>query len=121
MILSKRTIKIVSWTGIFLPMATHLFYAEMFCRYDFFPSFIFICFLLLPAIIWQLRKSYIASIAASVGLLFWVVWENHIQCVSEDGPFVAGLGPIYLLVFGLFSSLVLGWFFGWIERKLHCQ
>ena len=71
----------------------------------------------IPAMIWLMKKSYLASMAASVGVFFCVVWENHIQCVSEDGPFVGGLGPIYLIVLGLFISVILGLIFGWIEKR----
>ena len=106
-----------SWAGIVLPFGAQFIYSEFFCHYSLLPSFVFIFLLMMPAMIWRLRKSYLASVAASVGLFFWVVWENHIQCVSDKGPFVGGLGPLYLLVLGLFTSLVLGWVFGWLDRR----
>jgi hypothetical protein len=116
--LSKLSVvRIASWVGLTLLLGAQLVYGEFFCHYSFLASSTLMVFLSIPATIWLVRKRYLASLAASVGMLFWVVWENHIQCVSEEGPFVGGLGPIYLLVFGLSTSLALGAIFGWLDRR----
>lgn len=114
---SQRTVQIASWLGISLPIVAQLIYSQLYCRYSFLASIIFMLFLSMPAIFWMIRNSYLASFAASIGVLFWVNWENYIQCISEEGPFVGGLGPIYLFVLGLTTAMILGNLFGWLDRR----
>ena len=114
----NRVLRIACWVGLALPLGAQLIYSQYFCQYALLPSIAISLFLVIPALVWKLRKYPLASIAASLTVFFWVLWENYIQCISKEGPFVAGLGVIYLLVFGFATSLVSGLLVEWLEKRM---
>lgn len=106
---AERLLSVISWLVVVSGPSVQAGYSIFVCHYpSWYRSSLFACALSIPALIWQLRRVYWSAIAASTGLLFWIVQTNHIQCVSDEGPFVGGLGPVYLLVFGLTTSITLG-------------
>jgi hypothetical protein len=111
------TVRVIGWLGFSLPLVAQLIYSEFFCHYSFLATLALMFLLSIPAMIWLMKRHYLASIAASGSIFFWVVWENHIQCISEAGPFVGGLGPIYLLTLGLSTAWALGILVGWLDRR----
>lgn len=94
-----------------------MIYGVLVCRYTFSGPLVLAFLLLTPAVIWQLLERYCAACVASLALIPWVVWENHIQCLSDAGPFVGGLGPIYVILFGLFTSVIVGTIFSFVDRR----
>ena len=116
-VLMLRGRVVASICAVIMPTVVQLSYGYFYCRYSLVASFAFGVFLSLPPIVCLLMGRYFACITAAGGITCWVVWENHIQCASENGPFVGGLGPIYLLTFGWATAIVLGILVAWFERN----
>lgn len=107
----------VAWLSVFSPLLIQMVYSKLYCNHALLPSSVPVLIVSLPTIIWLMRKRYIPTVAASAGAAISVIWENHVQCISQNGPFVGGLGPIYLLIFGLLGSSIMGFIAGWVSRR----
>lgn len=99
--------------AILIVLGTQAVYSAAYCGYSLSRSLIFTLLLLSPAGLWLIFRRNAACIAACAGLLPWIIWENHIQCISDSGPFSGSFGPLYLIVLGGLSSIVVG-FVGWL-------
>lgn len=117
--LLNRTLRVAGWVGLTFPLLAQLIYSKFFCHYALLPTVVLSLLLIVPALVWQLRKYHMASLVSVLTVLFWVVWENQIQCVSTEGPFVGGLGVIYLLILGVGTSVISGLLAEFLERRMH--
>lgn len=106
--LTSNVLRSFSGVMIALSLAAEIVYGVAVCKYTPLGPLIMAAMLLVPSAIWHIRRRYAAAAIAATGLLPWIAWVHHIQCVSDVGPFVGGLGPIYLVVGGLVTSTVLG-------------
>jgi hypothetical protein len=99
---------IAGWVAIIFPLTLNTIYGQFFCKYGFLPIVFLSVLLVVPALIWQFRGYHIAAFWAGLSVLGWIAWANHHQCISDAGPFVGGLGVLYLLFFGLSISITAG-------------
>ena len=74
--------------------------------------------LLIPAFLWLRVSSVGGVLGACVGLLPWLVWANHIECVAPYRGGGASMAYVAVFFWGVPSSLLCGFLLALLQRKV---
>ena len=74
--------------------------------------------ILIPAFIWQQSGNFGGTFGFCLGLLPWLFWANHVECVAPYQGGGAAMAYVAVFLWGGLSGLVLGYLFSRLQKRV---
>lgn len=103
---------------ILIVFAVQAVYGLFVCETSFFALMATTGVLLVPAFLWHRASSFGGVLGACVGLIPWIVWANHIECVAPYDGGGAAMAYVAVFFWGFPSSVLCGFLFVHLQKKV---
>ena len=93
-------------------------YGLLLCETEFWLFAIITAIILVPAFLWQYQGSVGGSFGYCLGVLPWLVWANHTECVAPYQGGGARMAYVAVFIWGVLSGLILGYLLSRLQKRV---